>query len=161
MQRPPRLVLDTNTIIRAFSDFSSPSGVLVRRCEARIYPILLSKSVLAEYFTVLRYPRIAQRLEHIPVKDTHEILDRLRYLSDYFHPVTEKFPYDRDIKDSKFLELAIAGRASHLITHDRDLLSLQHAHSPEARRLRRNAPALRILTAADFLHAIGKSPGNK
>ena len=38
--------------------------------------------------------------------------------------ITEKIEICRDPKDNKFLELAISGNATHIITGDKDLLDL-------------------------------------
>ena len=55
--------------------------------------------------------------------------ERLLFLATYIRDVTvidisETITDCRDPKDNKFLELAVSGRASHLLTGDTDLLSL-------------------------------------
>ena len=42
--------------------------------------------------------------------------------------VTEQLAICRDPRDDRFLEVALAGKATHLITGDRDLLALDHLH---------------------------------
>jgi predicted nucleic acid-binding protein len=53
--------------------------------------------------------------------------------------VTIRLRECRDPKDDKFLELAIAGKASHIISGDQDLLMLSPFHG------------VAILTPVDFL----------
>ena len=61
------------------------------------------------------------------------------------------FEYPRDPKDEKFVELAIYGGATHIVSADKDLLSLQTGHGDAAKRFRRRAALTRILEPKDFL----------
>jgi putative PIN family toxin of toxin-antitoxin system len=148
------LALDTNTIVRAFANWESPSGILVECCEQRVFRLLTSRQVLAEYRRVLMRPELSA-LHHSVEADVEKVLRRLKYVSDSKNVADTHFPFDRDPDDAKFLELAIAGKATHLVTHDRDLLSLAAAHSDAVRRFRQRAPGTRILPAAAFLAESG------
>ena len=53
--------------------------------------------------------------------------------------------------DAMLLELAISAKATHLLSHDNDLLSLPTAHTDAAKRLRQRLPKLVIQTSAEFL----------
>ena len=57
--------------------------------------------------------------------------------------VTERITACRDPDDDMFLELAVAGHATHLVTGDADLLALHPFRG------------IAILTAADFVAATG------
>jgi predicted nucleic acid-binding protein len=83
------------------------------------------------------------------------LLQRLRFLSEYFPTVSIKFESDRDPDDSKFIELAIIGGASHIVTHDHDLLSLKDQHTPAAKRFRQRLPNAKIMTPPEFLSSLG------
>jgi len=50
-----------------------------------------------------------------------------------------------------FIELAIVGNATHLVTLDHDLLSLATSSTDTSRRLHQRSPKLRIVRPADLL----------
>lgn len=82
--------------------------------------LLLSEATLAELDEVLRRPKFdkyasePRRLEFLlALVDLAEVV-----------PVSQQISVCRDPKDDKFLELAVAGRASHIITGDSDLIAL-------------------------------------
>lgn len=149
--RPARLVLDTNTMVRAFYNWDSPSGIIVKQCQSHALRLMLSSAVLAEYRKVLRYDRIAT-LRALETQDAVEdVLDRLRYVSEFPFLTGVRFEYARDSTDEKFIELAIAGKATHLITRDKDLLSLGRDFSEVAKRFRHRAAFTRIIRPEQFL----------
>ncbi|MFQ5640976.1 MAG: putative toxin-antitoxin system toxin component, PIN family, partial [bacterium] len=61
--------------------------------------------------------------------------------------VTEKIQVCRDSKDDRFLELAVSGKASHLITGDEDLLALNPFRG------------IHILTPKEFLDSLVSDKG--
>src|SRR5205085_379302 len=87
------------------------------------------------------------------------VLDRLRYLSEYLPHVRARFRFPRDPDDEKFIELAIEGRATHIITADKDLLSLPTSHSEWARRFRQRMPQTVIQRPEHFIRALNATPG--
>jgi len=146
-----RLVLDTNTIVRAFINVNSASGRIVTACQTRRLVPLLSSPTLEEYRAVLARPELVERYPELDRPEIAASLERLRYVSDFYRRITTRFCLPRDPRDESFLELAIAGNATHLITADNDLLSLTKAHDDAAKRLRRQLPGLSVLTAEDFM----------
>lgn len=147
----PLLVVDTNTLVRSFWNLRSPSAMVLELCRRRVVRLLLSKPVLDEYREVLSYDEIVSRRPEITGADVEVAVRRLRYVSEFQRAVRFRFTFDRDPEDEKFLELAIAGRASDIVTHDRDILSLAAAHTDAAKRFRRLLPGLQIRTAEGFL----------
>jgi uncharacterized protein len=112
-------VLDTNTIVSALLlPNSLPRQAFDAAFEAGV--VLVTESTLAEVTEVLHRPRF----------DRYVLLEeRLQFLGHFVSNVivvvaTETIGECRDPKDNKFLEAAIAGSASHLITGDDDLLIL-------------------------------------
>jgi predicted nucleic acid-binding protein len=78
-------------------------------------------------------------------------IHRLRFVSDYIRSTHVSFDYPRDPGDQKFIELAIALEATHLISADKDLLSLPRSRTDAGRRFRQRLPRLRVMTAGQFL----------
>jgi putative PIN family toxin of toxin-antitoxin system len=114
-----RTVVDTNIVVSAVL---LPRSVPRQAFElaAAIGSVLLSEATLAELDEVLRRPKFdayvsePKRLEFLlRLVETAEIV-----------PVTLQISSSRDPKDNKFLELAVAGRATHIMSGDADLLSL-------------------------------------
>jgi len=70
--------------------------------------------------------------------------------------VPENFVLQRDPKDSKYLNLAIAAAAPHIVTLDRDLLDLMQPGSVEGVDFRSRYPAIQILSPDAFLATVDK-----
>jgi putative PIN family toxin of toxin-antitoxin system len=147
----PRLVLDTNTLLGGFANRNSAAGRVLDHCESRRVLLLMSRPIQAEYRRVLGSPEMLRRNPQITRGAIELVLRRLRYVGQHVGRVTTQFRFDRDPNDAPFIELAIEESASHLVTADNDLLSLQRGHDDAAKRLRQRLPELRILRAAEFL----------
>ena len=120
-RQPPRVVLDTNI---ALSALVFPAGAMaaVRAAwqHGRVVP-LVSTWTASELIRVLAYPRFA-----LTADDQEELLaDYLPFCEVVAVPdPAPPTPACRDPFDVPFLELAVAGAASYLVTGDRDLLCL-------------------------------------
>ncbi len=82
--------------------------------------LLVSRATVAELDEVLRRPKFDR---YIPEEKRLEFLAALVQQAEQVD-VTEVITACRDPKDNKFLELAVSGRASQIITGDGDLLVL-------------------------------------
>jgi uncharacterized protein len=149
-----RVVLDTNILLRGLLNIRSSAGEVVEACDRRLVVLLLSRPVLTEYRVVLTDHKITERYPELTAEKVDVALRRLCYFGDILHPIRARFHFPRDPNDEKFLELAIAGRATHIVTADKDLLWLSAGHADAARRLRQRAPNLRVLDAQGFLHEL-------
>lgn len=137
-----RVVIDTNVVV---------SAVLLPRSAPRHAfdlaagqgKLLISTATAAELDDVLRRPKFdkyierSRRLEFLAA-----FIDRAEAI-EIIQPVTGC----RDPKDDKYLELAVNGRASHLITGDADLLSLNPFRG------------IQIVTPQAFIAAINRLAG--
>lgn len=134
MRNEMRIVIDTGVAISA--------AILPRSVPRQAFDaaklrgrLLLSEATMFELDDVFRRPKFnkyvteERRLEFLAalVRET-ELIE-----------VTETIAACRDPKDDKFLELAVSGNATHLITGDPDLLALHPFRGIE------------IVTAKDFL----------
>lgn len=114
-----RLVLDTNVIVSAVLLEESVS----RRAfdHAGLHgKILLSFDALAELSEVLGRKRFRT---YVDEDDVRRFLAALAREAEWVEVNTRIFTC-HDPKDNKFLELAVSGHATHLITGDADLLVL-------------------------------------
>jgi putative PIN family toxin of toxin-antitoxin system len=128
-----RIVLDTGVIVSGLLIADSMPRQAIDR--ARRATILFSVATLEELDEVLRRPKFDAylpkelRLEFLAalVRECEEVT------------VAERMTICRDPRDDKFLELAAAGRATHVVSGDADLLELHPFRTA------------RIVTPAEFL----------
>jgi putative PIN family toxin of toxin-antitoxin system len=114
-----RVVLDTNVVISSMlMPFSIPRQAVDRAIrEGRL---LISAATLMEVDEVIHRPRFDQYLSEE---------ERIEFLTTLVHDaelvnVVDKVTDCRDPRDNKFLELAVSGKATHIVTGDSDLLTL-------------------------------------
>jgi putative PIN family toxin of toxin-antitoxin system len=114
-----RLVLDTNVLISAIlAPNSIPANVL--NWGEKNGVILYSDTTLTELLSVLQRPKFAKYIDSEDIDGLSIRINR----SWCCVPILRRVKLCRDSKDDKFLELALNGEASHLITGDADLLIL-------------------------------------
>ncbi len=114
-----RLVVDTTVIVSAAL---LPRSVPRRAFDAALARgrLLVSEATVTELDEVLRRPKFDRYVSEAARLDLLAAVVREAEVV----PVTTVVTDCRDPKDNKFLELAIDGRASHLVTGDADLLTL-------------------------------------
>jgi len=154
---PFRVVLDTNILLRGLLNMRSASGRVVEACDSRAVVLLLSKPVVSEYRAVLTDPALVERHPELALEKVETALARLRYVGESLRSVNARFDYPRDPKDSKFIELAIAGGATHIVSGDNDLLCLASGHTDAAMRFRQRARHTRVVDAPTFLREMEPS----
>ena len=114
-----RVVIDTNVAVSAaLLPRSVPRQAFDRALEQG--PVLISPATVAELHDVLRRPHFD--------KYVHED-ERRAFLATLVREaelvvVTDVVTVCRDPKDNKFLELALSGEATHIVSGDADLLVL-------------------------------------
>ena len=114
-----RAVFDTSVIVSAVL---LPRSVPRRAFDAVMVhgKALVSHATVAELGEVLRRPKFNR---YVLEKERLEFLAALLEEAEYVE-ITEELAACRDPQDDKFLELAISGHATHIISGDRDLLAL-------------------------------------
>lgn len=114
-----RCVLDTNVLVSALLvPGSKPRQALDRAL--REGKVLLSFATLAELYDVLHRKQFRRYLGE---EDARSFIAALAHESEWVD-VNIRTEICRDPKDDKFLELAVSGRTTQLITGDADLLVL-------------------------------------
>lgn len=121
MTAPLRVVLDTNIVLSALV-FAQGRLAPLREAwqQARCQP-LISSATAAELIRTLNYPKVK-----LSGDEQQELLaDYLPYCMTVRIPAKPpRTPVCRDPSDIPFLQLAIVGKADHLVSGDKDLLSL-------------------------------------
>jgi len=119
MRNKPCYVFDTNTIVSALLfDNSNPGRALQEATDRGA--LLLSMEIAEELAEVLRRDKFDR---YVRRKIREEFLRALIQQA-VFVEVSETIQVCRDPKDDEFLELAVSGNASQVITGDDDLLAL-------------------------------------
>ncbi|MBI2623253.1 MAG: putative toxin-antitoxin system toxin component, PIN family [Candidatus Liptonbacteria bacterium] len=133
---PIRAVLDTNVMVSALFWRGVPYSVLRKGIERR-YAILISPAIIEEIFSTL------VRKFAFPSRDAREFLEMIVARSTVVIPTTRVRAIRTDPADNKILECAIAGGATHIVTGDKDILTLETYQK------------IKIVTPARFLkHAL-------
>jgi|SRR4051812_31334808 putative PIN family toxin of toxin-antitoxin system len=118
---------------------------------------LLSRAVVLEYREVLGRDELTSGHPAITPEAARLVTKRLRYFAHFIDPIRARFHYDRDPDDACILELAIAGAANHIVTYDKDLLSLPTERADAGKRFRQRMPRVRVIEAGDFMREFEKS----
>lgn len=119
-----RAAIDTTVVVSAFIGQGIPTQV-IKQWQARLFILVVSSAVLAEYADVLGRSRLRFRYGLDP-QDATAFLEDIRVRAELATPLPEsELPlHSRDRKDDLFLACALAGECGFLITGDRDLLDL-------------------------------------
>ena len=112
-------VIDVNVLISAFLFARSKPRQALDKAQ-NIGIVLLSDAVLAELIEVLTRPKFDR---YISKRIKEQLTNELAQTALFLDP-NEQITECRDVKDNKYLELAIAGKAQCIMTGDRDLLVL-------------------------------------
>ncbi|MDE2779105.1 MAG: putative toxin-antitoxin system toxin component, PIN family [Chloroflexota bacterium] len=119
MRNKLRVVVDTNVLVSAALFSSSLPGQALSHA-INHGCLLMSANTASELRTVLFRPRLSRYLH------SEEATEFLASVLRYAEPVeiTVSIAICRDPKDDKFLELAVSGQASHIVSGDQDILAL-------------------------------------
>ena len=133
LKRKNRIIIDTNLWISfLLSDtFSKIDSVLKNNTAVLIF----SKELLEEFLEVVQRPKFVR---YFSSEKINELLDSIELYAE-FVDVNSEVELCRDSKDNFLLALAKDGKATHLITGDKDLLVLDKAGKTK------------IVTIADYL----------
>jgi uncharacterized protein len=120
---PPRLVIDTNVFVSGLISASGAPAKILRAIRQNRAIHVVSDPIVEEYLRVLDYPRI-RKFEKISDEFIATIAAYLIYQTHRVE-LTSYVRMSRDPDDDVFLQTAVDGQASLLISGDKtDLLSL-------------------------------------
>lgn len=120
-----RVILDTNILVSFLltKDFSKIDQLF----KDDKLTLLFSQELLDEFLEVAQRPKFKK---YFSTTDLQSLISKIRTNAE-FVLVTSSFEMCRDGKDNFLLALANDGRASHLITGDKDLLVLEKLNQTE------------------------------
>ncbi|MGL4608100.1 MAG: putative toxin-antitoxin system toxin component, PIN family [Trueperaceae bacterium] len=115
----PRLVVDTNVLVSALlspSTSTSASREVLRRCATGMYQPLIGIALFSEYEDVLYRPHFVDAKRR---KLIEQALDGFVSLCEEVRIFFRFRPNLRDEKDNHVVELALAGKASVIVTFNK------------------------------------------
>jgi putative PIN family toxin of toxin-antitoxin system len=133
------VVLDTNVVVAALRSGGGASRRAIRGCLAGAYEPLFGPALLAEYEYAVLDPRLPESLAD--ERERQELLAAIASVGRWVNVYYLWRPNLRDETDNHLVELAVAGGAVAIVTHNvRDLKSGELVF-----------PSLRVVTPAAFL----------
>lgn len=121
MTKTNRYVIDTNLLVSAVLIEGNTPDIGIRTIEESGGILVFSMETFEELETVLMRPKFDR---YVFREERRKVLSLFESTGDFVLPV-KKFTHCRDIKDNKFLDVAVAGDVEFLITGDKDLLILK------------------------------------
>lgn len=138
MMKTKRIVIDTNVIVSALI-FSKSTTMQAFMGAKEKGVLLISDDIFSELIDVLS----RQKFDRYLSREIREDFLASLFTEAEIIKIDEKIEVCRDSKDNKFLEAAVNGKATHIITGDGDLLELHPFRG------------ISILTPRQFLEVIG------
>jgi putative PIN family toxin of toxin-antitoxin system len=109
---------------------SGPAAALLELVEIGELELFVSEACREEIREVLVRPSLQLKFPSLTISTVSAFPDRIQACSVYSASVPSSFLLERDPKDSKYVDLAIATKADFLVTRDKDILDLREQGSP-------------------------------
>jgi putative PIN family toxin of toxin-antitoxin system len=119
-----KVVFDCNVFLQAVVNPNGPAGQCKQLVDTGAVELFVSEEVLAEVAEVLSRPRIRKLAPALTIEIIEAFIADVRLKSICLQNVPEEYHFERDLKDERYINLAIAARASYLVSRDHDLLDL-------------------------------------
>ncbi|WP_224784961.1 putative toxin-antitoxin system toxin component, PIN family [Marinihelvus fidelis] len=135
-----RVVIDTNVLVAALISPDGASREVLRRCIQGAIKLLMGNTLFLEYEDVISRPGITRQC---PVDRAviEQLIATMMSVSEWVSVYFLWRPNLRDESDNHVLELAAAGNADYIVTHNlKDFQSSQL-----------NFPSIRVVTPAQLL----------
>jgi putative PIN family toxin of toxin-antitoxin system len=150
----PRVVFDCMVFVQAAARPNGPAAACVARAEAGEIELVVSAETLDELRDVLNRPKVQKGFRTLTPAVVGAFLSRVERFATTVAPVPETVALARDPKDSKYLNLALAGGAELIVSRDNDLLDLMTSDAAEPVAFRAAHPQLKVLDPVAFLNAL-------
>jgi putative PIN family toxin of toxin-antitoxin system len=122
--------------------------------------LCVSPEILAEVRDVLTRPEIQSKSPALTPESVDGFIKDLASFAQWFNDVPDVYRLERDPKDSKYINLALAAEARWIVTWDNDLLDLMDCSSPTGKAFMERFPNLRIVQPPTFARELAASSGN-
>jgi putative PIN family toxin of toxin-antitoxin system len=147
-------VFDCMIFLQGAARRESSAGASLALVEFGAIRLFVSHDILVEVREVLARPRVRQSFPALTDQIVKRFIAAIEERATVISEVPRIFRFERDPKDEPYINLAVAVRASYLVSRDKDILDLADASTADGERLRRFAPDLQILELGAFLTEI-------
>jgi putative PIN family toxin of toxin-antitoxin system len=137
----PAAVFDGMVFVQALAHAKGPACACYELVRSGRLILSVSPEVMTEAGDVLSRPKIRRKLPALTDEAVEAFLRDVLGRAVMRSEVPEVFQLERDPKDERYLNLALASQASYLVTWDRDLLDLMNDEG-----FRQQFPQLTILS---------------
>ena len=147
----PRVVFDCNVFLQALVNPHGPAGQCKQLVDRGEVELFVSAEVLAEVSEVLSRPRVRKLAPDLTVEVIEAFITDIRLKAICLSNVPEEYRFERDPKDTRYINLALAANASFIVSRDHDLLDLMKPQRADAHEFQRRYPLLKIVQPVDLL----------
>lgn len=120
----PAAVFDCMVFVQALANAKGPACACYELVRGGRLILYVSSEIISEVGDVLGRPKVRRKLPALTDEATEAFLRDLLGRANVLSEVPATYRLERDPKDERYLNLAIASGASYLVTWDRDLLDL-------------------------------------
>jgi uncharacterized protein len=117
-------VFDCMVFVQALASTKGPACACYELVRGGKLTLFVSPEVIAEARDVLGRSKLRRKLPALTSEAVEEFLRDVESRSVMVADVPRKFTLERDPKDERYLNLAIAAEAQYLVSWDKDLLDL-------------------------------------
>lgn len=153
MTSPVSIVLDCMVFVQAVAS-RGPSFQCYQHAISEESNLLLSLATYQELGQVLTRPELRRKLPGVTAGRVEALMHHLKSLATFIDPVPRHLAFPPDPKDEPYINVAVEGRASSLITRDRALLRLSDPCDPISTSIRNVHPSLRVEVPEQFLEGL-------
>jgi uncharacterized protein len=149
----PVAVFDCMVFVQALANKKGPAYACYELVRSDRLVLHISSEILAEVGDVLSRPKVRRKLPALTDEAVEAFLRDVLGRAVMHSEVPELFKLERDPKDERYLNLALASQALYLVTWDRDLLDLMNDEG-----FRQQFPQLIILEPPALLRQFPPAP---
>ena len=122
-----RVTVDTNVLVSA-TFWHGASARIFDKIENKEIVLVLSEEILEEYYRVLEYDEIKEKIRDRQLEMKESVL-KIRAIAEIINVTSRVTVVSDDPTDNKIIECAIDGKVDYLITQDRHLLKIKKYQS--------------------------------
>jgi uncharacterized protein len=146
-------VFDCVVYVQAAISDQGPAAACLSFVEEGKVTLFTSPAILVEVRETLSKQKLRNKFPHLTDERVEEFLQEIVRVAKLTGDVTTTFFLPRDPDDAVYVHLALTAKASHLVTRDKDLLSLMDDVG-----FRKQFPELSIVDPATFLEHVRATP---
>jgi putative PIN family toxin of toxin-antitoxin system len=146
-----RAVFDCMIFLQAVVNQNSKAGLCYQAVCEGLVELIISDETLSELIDVLNRPVIRNKFPELTDEHISDFIAEVERMARKANHVEEVYLLKRDVKDSPYINLAIATNARYIVSRDNDLLDLMASDNEDSAEFRMLFPHLLIIEPIEFL----------